>query len=43
MDKFYKEVCLVEQPYLFDDKQNVATVLSKFNLECIEIARLAVS
>lgn len=42
LDKFYKNVCLVEQPYLFDEKQNVETILANSNLECIQIARFEI-
>lgn len=41
IEKFYKEVVLNEQAFLFDDKQTVANFLNTNGLVCIEMARLS--
>ena len=41
MEKFYKEIVLSEQAFLFDDKVSVAAFLEKNGLACVAMARLS--
>ena len=42
LEKFYKEIVLTEQAFLFDDKINVATYLDSAGLICVAMARLSI-